>query len=68
MEDDMEEHTSAVKDIAHTLILMACGLRVHEARDEQINALSRLAGDLLDHARGDGERVRGRGGRALTNP
>jgi hypothetical protein len=42
--------TNAVKDIAHTLILMGCGLRVHAAREEQINALSRLAADLLEHA------------------
>jgi hypothetical protein len=46
----MEEHINAVKDIAHRIILAACGLRVHEARDEQLNALSRLAGDLLEHA------------------
>ena len=58
----MEEHTSAVKDIAHTLILMACGLRVHEARDEQINALSRLAGDLLDHAEAMEREFAGAGG------
>jgi hypothetical protein len=47
---EMEDHTYAVENIAHSILMMTHAFTVNSMGEKEVGAFNRLAGNLLEHA------------------